>query len=199
MPRVTKKIPKHATKHTKQSTVPNIRRDLELFYTFLRTDRTDAQIKKKFQEIFGMKLSDKRALELKKGQSHAQPKTQKGGMAPLDYSMGSPDKSLSAVPYLQRGFGFANMNSLQELSPKEYLGSTPQMGGKRKTRRQKGGGVADFAASVLAQPFLSSAPMTGLQSAAHLASGQGGLASPLPEVNPIPMSYSGTVFGARLV
>jgi len=177
MPRVTKKIAKHTKDpKAKGKTVPSIRRDLEAFHAFLRTPHTDAQVKKRFRELFGTKLSDKRANELIK--------PQRGGMAPLDYALGSPDKTLSTLPYIQRGFGFANIDSIQEGSPKEYLGSTPQMGGRRKTRqRQRGGGIADFAASVAAQPFLFSSPPTILQSAARLATGQAGLTSPDPTVN----------------
>jgi len=115
--------------------------------------------------------------------------------------MQTPDKALSAVPYVQRGFGFANVNSLTEGSPKEYLGSTPQMGGKRsKTRsKQKGGGIADFAASVGAQPFLSSAPLTMLQAGARLATGQLGLASPHPEINPMSIQAPSFIHGGKLV
>jgi hypothetical protein len=128
-------------------------------------------------------------------------------MAPLDYSMGSPDKALSAVPYVQRGFGFANMSSLTAPNPKEYLGSTEQMGGKRRQKqrqrqtqkRQRGGGIADFAASVTAQPFLFSAPPTMLQAGARIATGQIGLASPHAEINPLSIHPPNFVQGARMV
>lgn len=195
MPRITRKRTAHAAKKT----VPSIRKGFDAFHAFLRTPRSDSEILKKFKEIFGKRLSKDQLLHLLKMKV---PMTQKGGMAPLDYSMGSPDKALSAVPYVQRGFGFANMNSLTEPNPKEYLGSTPQMGGKRRKqtqKRQRGGGVADFAASVGAQPFLFSAPPTILQGAARIATGQVGLNSPHPEINPMSIQPPSYIHGAKTV
>ena len=189
MVRVTRKAKTH------KKAIPSIRKGLETFHAFLRTPRTDKEIQKKFKDLFGKPLSKKHlqsVLTMK-----AAP--QRGGMAPLDYTMGSPDARLSAVPYVQRGWGFANMNSLTEGSPKEYLGSTPQMGGRRTRSRQRGGGIADFAASVTAQPFLSSAPMTILQSAARLSTGQVGLPSPLAEINPISIQPPPFIHGAKMV
>jgi len=200
MPRVTKKMRKH---NMQKKHVPNIRKDLESFHAFLQSPRSDAQVKKRFKEIFGMKLSEKRLIELLKmkhnenGQHNQH--NQRGGMAPLAYTMGSPDPHLSAVPYVQRGFGFANMNGLTEGSPKEYLGSTPQMGGRRSTKKQRGGGIADFAASVSAQPFLSSAPLTSLQAGARLATGQIGLPSSLPEINNPSIHKPNFIHGAQLI
>ena len=118
----------------------------------------------------------------------------------MDYALGSPDATRSTLPYIQRGFGFANVNSLTEGSPKEYLGSTPQMGGKRsekrgsvsnkrldkrmtRSKKQRGGSLADFAAAVGAQPFLMSAPPTMFQAAARISTGQVGLPAPQPEIN----------------
>ena len=180
MPRVTRKrSQKEKGKH-----VPAIRKDIESFHAFLRAPRTDVQVKKRFKELFGTALSNARVDALLKM------RPQKGGMAPLDYQLRSPEVHMSTVPYVQRGFGFANIDTTG-LSPKEYLGSTPQMGGKRKIQkthnkqRQRGGGIADFAASFSAQPFLSSAPLTTLQAGARLATGQVGLPSSLPEINTI--------------
>jgi len=194
MPRVTRKRVT-ATKKT----IPSIRKGFDAFHAFLRTPRSDSEILKKFKEIFGKRLSKEQLLHLLKMKV---PMTQKGGMATLDYSMGSPDKALSAVPYVQRGFGFANMNSLTQPNPKEYLGSTAQMGGKRRKqtqKRQRGGGVASFAASVGAQPFLFSAPPTILQGAARIATGQIGLPSPYAEINPVNIHPPNFVQGAKIV
>lgn len=207
MPRITRKKAKRSTS-VKQKIVPSIRRDFDAFHAFLRVKpRSEAEVRSKFKELFGKGKTltkDHVASLLKMPQQK-----QKGGMAPLDYTMGSPDARLSALPYVQRGFGFANMNSLTEGGPKEYLGMTPQMGGgdgspskKRSSRNkqtQRGGGVADFAASVSAQPFLSSAPLTILQAGARLATGQIGLPSPRAEVNPLSIQPATYVQGAKLV
>ena len=178
MPRITRK---RRTTKQKAKTVPSIRKAFDSFHAFLRTPRSEPEVKKKFKELFGKgKLTKDQIANLLKVPA------QRGGMAPVEYAMGSPDTALSAVPYVQRGFGFANMNSLTEGSPKEYLGSSPQMGGKRKTKsKQRGGGIASFAASVGAQPFLMSAPPTILQAAAYTATGRTGLASPDPSINPM--------------
>jgi hypothetical protein len=189
MVRVTRKA------KTAKKTIPSIRKGLESFHAFLRTPRTDKELQKKFKELFGKPLSKKHLQSV----LAMKPAPQRGGMAPLDYTMGSPDARLSAVPYVQRGWGFANMNSLVEGSPKEYLGSTPQMGGRRTRSRQRGGGIADFAASVTAQPFLSSAPMTSLQAAARLSTGQGGLPSPLAEINPLSIHPPTFIHGGKMV
>lgn len=199
MPRITRK---RSTAKAAKKTIPSIRKGIDSFYAFLRTSRSESDIAKKFKEIFGKRLSKDQLLRLL-----SMKVPQKGGMAPLDYSLGSPDKALSAVPYVQRGFGFANMNSLTEPNPKEYLGSTPQMGGKRGMqrqrqtlkRRQRGGGVADFAAAVGAQPFFSSAPLTILQAGARLATGQVGLPSSHPEINPMSIHPPNFIHGARTV
>lgn len=202
MPRVTRK----RSTSVKHKAVPSIRRDFDAFHAFLRVKpRSEVEVRSKFKELFGkgQKLSKDHVASLLKMPQQKQ----KGGMAPLDYMMGSPDARLSALPYVQRGFGFANMNSLTEGGPKEYLGMTPQMGGfknkasrSKKTRsRQRGGGVADFAASVSAQPFLSSSPLTILQAGARLATGQIGLASPRAEINPLSIQPATYVQGAKLV
>lgn len=193
MPRITRRT-KHGSKSKK--TVPTIRKAFDAFHAFLRTSRTESEIQKKFKELFGKRMSKDHLANVLKMKV-----PQRGGMAPLDYVMQTPDKALSAVPYVQRGFGFANVSSLTEGSPKEYLGSTQQMGGKRsKTRsKQKGGGIADFAASVGAQPFLSSAPLTMLQAGARLATGQLGLASPHPEINPMSIQPPSFIHGGKLV
>ena len=174
MPRITRKKPVRIGK-----VVSSIRKDIESFHKYLLAPRSDAQVKKRFKDIFGGSLSEKRIKDL------LAISPQRGGMAPIDHTMSSPDATLSAVPYVQRGFGFANVNSLTEQSPKEYLGSTPQMGGKRKTRakKQRGGSLADFAAAVGSQPFLMSAPPTMLQAAARISTGQVGLPAPQPEIN----------------
>ena len=194
MPRITRK---RRTNKQKSKTVPRIRKDFDALHSFLRTPRSEAEVRRKFKELFGKgKLTKDQVASMLKMPA------QRGGMAPLDYAMGSPDASLSAVPYVQRGFGFANMNSLTEGSPKEYLGSTPQMGGKRgKThkRKQRGGGVASFAASVGAQPFLMSAPPTIFQAAAHTATGQTGLPSSQAWINPLSIQPPAYIQGGNLL
>uniref|UniRef100_A0A6C0L5S6 Uncharacterized protein n=1 Tax=viral metagenome TaxID=1070528 RepID=A0A6C0L5S6_9ZZZZ len=188
MPRITRKKTVRIGK-----VVSSIRKDIESFHKYLLAPRSDAQVKKRFKDIFGGSLSEKRIKDL------LAISPQRGGMGPIDHMMAPPDVPLSAVPYVQRGFGFANIDSLTEGSPKEYLGSTPQMGGKRGTssnkrgslsnkrmtrsKKQRGGSLADFAAAVGAQPFLMSAPPTMLQAAARISTGQVGLPAPQPEIN----------------
>jgi hypothetical protein len=196
MPRITRR-------KKLERTIPSIRKGIDAFYAFIRTPRPESEILSKFKALFGKSLSKKNLHDMLKKMP---PKAQRGGMAPLGYSMGPPDKALTALPYVQRGFGFANMDSAG-LSPKEYLGSTRQMGGTKrlsrqgqKTRqRQRGGGVADFAAAFSAQPFLSSAPMTILQAGARAATGQIGLNSPHPEINPLRIEPAASIHTARLV
>jgi hypothetical protein len=179
MPRITRKKTVRIGK-----VVSSIRKDIESFHKYLLAPRSDAQVKKRFKDIFGGSLSEKRIKDL------LAISPQRGGMAPIDHTTSSPDATLSAVPYVQRGFGFANIDSLTEGSPKEYLGSTPQMGGKKsktrsktRSKKQRGGSIADFAAAVGAQPFLMSAPPTMFQAAARISTGQVGLPAPQPEIN----------------
>ena len=188
MPRITRKKTVRIGK-----VVSSIRKDIESFHKYLLAPRSDAQVKKRFKDIFGGSLSEKRIKDL------LAISPQRGGMAPMDHTISAPDVPLSAVPYVQRGFGFANINSLTEGSPKEYLGSTPQMGGKRgsvsnkrasgsnkgmtRSKKQRGGSLANFAAAVGAQPFLMSAPPTMFQAAARISTGQVGLPAPQPEIN----------------
>jgi hypothetical protein len=186
MPRITRKKTVRIGK-----VVSSIRKDIESFHKYLLAPRSDAQVKKRFKDIFGGSLSEKRIKDL------LAISPQRGGMAPIDHTISAPDVPLSAVPYVQRGFGFANIDSLTEGSPKEYLGSTPQMGGKRsepkrgekrdkrmtRTKKQRGGSLANFAAAVGAQPFLMSAPPTMFQAAARISTGQVGLPAPQPEIN----------------
>lgn len=197
MPRITRK---RRVTNQKSKTVPTIRKAFDSFHSFLRTPRSEADVRRKFKELFGKgKLTKDQIANLLKMPA------QKGGMAPLDYSVGPPDARLSTVPYVQRGFGFANESSLTAYNPKEYLGSTPQIGGKRRgtqKRRQRGGGIggiADFAASVGAQPFLMSAPPTILQAAAHNSTGQGGLPSSQPWINPLSIHPPTYIQGANIL
>jgi len=194
MPRVTRKKVKRTL--TKQKTVPSIRKGFDAFHAYLRTPRSDSEIAKKFKELFGKKLSKMQVANLL-----AMKMPQKGGMAPLEYSMGSPDHRLSAVPYVQRGFGFANMDSLVAGSPKEYLGSTPQMGGKRSSRRQRGGGgnLVDTAAAFSAQPFGMGAPPSIAQAAAYISTGGNVLPSSNPVINNLSIQPPVFVHGAKLV
>jgi hypothetical protein len=195
MPRITRK--RRNTPKQKSKSVPSIRRAFDAFHAFLRTPRSEADVRKKFKELFGKgKLTKDQIANLQKMPA------QRGGMAPLDYAMGSRDTPLSALPYVQRGFGFANMSSLVEGSPKEYLGSTNQMGGKRnktRSKRQSGGGIADFAASVHAQPFFSSVPLSSLQAAARLSTGQIGLPSSRAEINHLSVTPPTFIQGGRFV
>lgn len=195
MPRVTKKKVRSIT-NQKTKTVPSIRKGFDAFHAYLRSPRSDSEIAKKFKELFGKKLSKQQVANVL-----AMKMPQRGGMAPLDYSMGSPDARLSAVPYVQRGFGFANVNSLTEGSPKEYLGSAPQMGGKRSTRKQRGGGgnLADTAAAFGAQPFGMGAPPSIAQAASYNSTGGNLLPSPNATINPISIRPPVFVHGAKLV
>lgn len=198
MPRITRR-------KKQGQPIASIRKGIDVFYAFLRTPRPESEILSKFKALFGKRLSKTNLHAILKKMP---PKAQRGGMAPLDYSMGSPDKALTALPYVQRGFGFANMDSAG-LSPKEYLGSTPQMGGKRQSRqsrqgqktrqRQRGGGVADFAAAFSSQPFLSSAPPTIMQAGARLMTGQTGLTSPDPVINPLHIQAPNFIHTAKMV
>ena len=194
MPRITRKKVKRTL--TKQKTIPSIRKGFDAFHAYLRTPRSDSEIAKKFKELFGKKLSKVQVANVL-----AMKMPQRGGMAPLDYAMGSPNAHLSAVPYVQRGFGFANMDSLVAGSPKEYLGSTHQMGGKRSSRKQRGGGgnLADTAAAFSAQPFGMAAPPTIAQAAAYTSTGGNLLPSPNPVINTLSIHPPVFVHGAKLM
>jgi hypothetical protein len=205
MPRITKRKVKPSKK-----SVPTIRKAFDAFHSFLAAPRSEAEIQKKFKELFGKRMSKEHLAHVLSMKI-----PQRGGMAPLDYVMESPDKALSALPYVDRGFGFANMNSLTEPNPKEYLGSTqqvgpqmgPQMGGRKGKRNtvkgkrngQKGGGIADMFASIPTQYFSASAPPSIMQAAARLNTGQIGLPSSLPEINPMSIRPQTFIQGAKLV
>jgi hypothetical protein len=193
MPKLTRKV----GNKTKGQPFPPIKRKLDALRKKVSENPSVDDFCKLWKELFGSSLNKKLAKEYIEIVNKSQP-TQKGGNAPLSYEMRLPSGDIHTVPYVQSGFGFANINSVSAGGPKEYLGTSavpadftnefkPMAGGSKKKRmtrskkRQSGGSVFN---SIPGQPFSMSSPPTSAQVFANIAQGRIGIPnSPLPEVN----------------
>lgn len=192
MPKVTRKV----GNKIKGSPFPPIKRKLDALRRKVSENPSVEDFCKLWKELFGSPLNKKLAKEYIDIVNKTP--AQKGGYAPLNYEMRPPAGDINVVPYVQSGFGFANINGVSAGGPKEYLGTSQvpadftnefkAMGGgskkKRMTRskkRQSGGSVFN---SIPGQPFSMSSPPTNLQIISNIANGRIGIPnSPLPEVN----------------
>ena len=185
-------MPKYTRKQGKGHSFPMIRKKLDHVRQSAMKKPTTKEFCAVWKKMFGKPLPEKMAKEyldiLHKVPSQSGGAYGSGG-APVGYEMRLPEGQINTVPYVSSGFGFANMNSLTEGSPKEYLATsavppdaTNKVGGgkKRKTRKQEGG----------SQPFGASIPATISQAFAMTTIGRGLPHSPLPEVNT-------RIYGAR--
>jgi len=181
MPIYTRKAKGHASKG---HSFPEIRKKLDVIRAKALEKTTPEEFSKVWKKMFGKPLPKTLAKEY----LDIVRKPQAGGSAPVGYEMRMPDVQTFTVPYVQSGFGFANIDSVAAGGPKEYLGSSAVppnatnlvggAGGAKKTRKhkqkQKGGS---------GQPFGASIPVTNAQAFAMNLLGRGTPTSPLPEVN----------------
>ena len=194
MPIYTRKAKGHGRHHPKGSndpkghSFPEIRKKLDVIRAKALEKTTPEDFSKLWKKMFGKPLPKSLAKEY----LDIVRKPQTGGSAPVGYEMRMPDVQTFTVPYVQSGFGFANIDSVAAGGPKEYLGSsavppnaTNLVGGAGKTgakntrkqrqrQKQKGGS---------GQPFGASIPVTNAQAFAMNLLGRGTPTSPLPEVN----------------
>jgi len=187
MPIYTRKAKGHGTQGSKGHSFPEIRKKLDVIRAKALEKTTPEDFCKVWKKMFGKPLPKSLAKEyldiVRKPQAGG---SYGGSGAPVGYEMRLPDVQTSTVPYVQSGFGFANIDSVAAGGPKEYLGSSPVppnatnlVGGSKKTRKQrqkkqKGGS---------GQPFGASIPVTNAQALAMNLLGRGTPTSPLPEVN----------------
>jgi hypothetical protein len=181
MPIYTRKAKGQGKHHPRGHSFPEIRKKLDVIRAKALEKTTPEDFCKVWKKMFGKPLPKSLAKEY----LDIVRKPQAGGSAPVGYEMRLPDVQTSTVPYVQSGFGFANIDSVAAGGPKEYLGSSPVppnatnlVGGAKKTRKQrqkqKGGS---------GQPFGASIPITNAQALAMNLLGRGTPTSPLPEVN----------------
>jgi hypothetical protein len=151
MVRKTRKVGKTGKTSKKGMTVPQLRSAFERINTFIQKHGEDVEaFRKEWKKVFGKSISANSAREYfkmmssKKGQKGQ--KTQKGGVAPLDYDLrAGTDIPYGSFPkYVSDGFGFANEDSIAALCGKENI--TPNLpadmgsnkvGGSRKTRKSR--------------------------------------------------------------
>jgi hypothetical protein len=186
MPIYTRKAKKEKQHGSKGHSFPEIRKKLDVVRAKALQKTTPEDFCKVWKKMFGKTLPKALAKEyldiVRKPQAGG---SYGGNGAPVGYEMRLPDVQTSSVPYVQSGFGFANMDSLTAGGPKDYLSSSPVppnatnlVGGAKhtpkKTRKQRGGS---------GQPFGASIPITNAQALAMNLLGRGTPTSPLPEVN----------------
>jgi hypothetical protein len=180
MPIYTRKAKGHGPHAPKGHSFPEIRKKLDVIRAKALEKTSPEDFSKLWKKMFGKPLPKSLAKEY----LDIVRKPQAGGSAPVGYEMRMPDVQTFTVPYVQSGFGFANIDSVAAGGPKEYLGSSPVppnatnlVGGAKKTRKQKKqkGGSG--------QPFGASIPVTNAQAFAMNLLGRGTPTSPLPEVN----------------
>lgn len=217
MVRKTRKINKTIPKSTGGMTVPQLRKSFEHIESYAKKHDISA-FRKEWKKTFGKPISEHAAKDyisfLKSNDSQSGGGTPLAG-APLDYTLragADPSTAAHVPPYVQSGFGFANMDSFRMMSGKEDIspripadmGSNAVGGGKRKTRKfkksQKGGAfpsVSTAVAEMMSRPLaMNSPPHVGndliMASKAHA----GDLSSPRPEVNPLNFTSPPSVYSA---
>lgn len=214
---------KKTRKVNKEMTIPQLRKAFEHMDKY----RDVESFRKEWKKTFGKEITKQSAEDYlryvsTKSKHVSLPHAQKGGAsalgaAPLDYTMrAGTDLPYGSYPqYVASGFGFANQDSLTaqcgketQLFPEPLPGSGCNIlkGGKRKTRKnrkntQKGGALpslATAASEFLSRPAGMSSPPGPIQDASMVWKGVDSLASPRPEINPLPYAYSPTIYNAQV-
>jgi hypothetical protein len=202
---MVRKTRKAAQKKETGMTVPELRRAFERIDTFVARNGSNVEaFRKEWKKTFGKDVSANSAKEYLEFVSSKKSKktknNQTGGMAPLDYDLraGADIPYGSFLPYVSKGFGFANMDSIAAVCGKEDITPVPPAGpsglgsnevkfggGKknrtRKSKKQRGGGVLNNVAELFQRPFLMNSPPTTLQHSQMDVKGYNGFPSPLPE------------------
>ena len=205
----------------KGMTVPQLRKAFEHIETYARKHDVGA-FRKEWKKTFGKSISESAAKDyisfLKTTTHQTGGASQVLGGAPLDYTTragSDPSTAANVPPYVQSGFGFANMDSFRMMGGKEDIspripadmGSNAVGGGKKKYRKtrkfkksQKGGAFPSLSTAVsemMSRPLtMNSPPHVGndliMASKAHA----GDLSSPRPEVNPLNFTSPPAVYSA---
>lgn len=217
----TRKATKANTKVVKSLSVPELRRAFEHIDRFVDTkimrlsekEGVEA-FRKEWKKTFGQ-ISEKAAKDyLHYMRSTATSKKQKGGAvtvlspAALGYDMRAGEGGPIVPPYVVGGLALPADSQIGPSRGAEFplpaanLGTNSfQKGGKRKTRKQKGGALPSFGtalAEFVSRPFGMGAPPTPSQDAQMLMKGYNEFASPRPEVNNLNLMNGRTVFNAAI-
>ena len=217
MVRKTRKINKTIPKSTGGMTVPQLRKSFEHIESYAKKHDISA-FRKEWKKTFGKPISEHAAKDyisfLKSNDSQSGGGTPLAG-APLDYTLragADPSTAAHVPPYVQSGFGFANMDSFRLMSGKEDIspripadmGSRLVGGGKKrktiKKLKQKGGAFPSLSTAVsemMSRPFaMSSPPSSGniitMAAKAHTDD----ITSPRPEINNLPLTQSPSIYSA---
>jgi hypothetical protein len=216
------KTRKAKAKTIKSLSVPELRRAFEHIDRFvdtrvLRLSEKEgvAAFRKEWKKTFGQ-ISEKAAKDYLHYMKSTSSRKQKGGAvtvlspAALGYEMRGGEGGPSVPPYVAGGLALP-MDSQMSASrgvefplPAADTGSNdwkPQAGGKRKTRKQRGGALPSFGtalAELVSRPFGMGAPPTASQDAQMLMKGYNQFPSPRPEINDIGVTHSKTLFNASI-
>jgi hypothetical protein len=214
---------KKTRKVNKTMTIPQLRKAFEHMDRY----RDVEGFRREWKKTFGKEITKQSAQDYLQYVSSKHKGVQSGGAAPLDYTLRAgtdlPYGSFNA--YVGSGFGFANQDSLAAQCGKEAatwptppsgLGCNVLKGGKRtggqeasnilrrktrKTKKQSGGALPSLAAATsefFSRPAGMSSPPGPLQDASMVWKGVDSLASPRPEINPLPYAYSPTLYNAQV-
>lgn len=205
--REAKKTRKHKSK---TMTIPQLRKAFEHMDRF----RDVESFRKEWKKTFGKEITKESAQDYLHYVSSKKGSTQRGGAAPLDYTLraGADLPYGSYNTYVAGGFGFANQDSLTAQCGKETWPSPPsgigcnlQGGGsKRKTRKsnkQKGGALPSLSTALsefMSRPAGMDSPPNAIHDATLTWKGVNTLASPKPEINNLNYTYSPNVHMASV-
>jgi hypothetical protein len=209
------------TKRVKKGgmTIPQLRRAFEHIEGYAKKNNVEA-FRKEWKKTFGKNISESAAkdyLTFVKSQAH-----QSGGGAPLtgaplDYTTragSDPSTAANVPPYVQGGFGFANMDSFRLMSGKEDitpripagLGSNAVTSGGGKTRKlkrkaMKGGAFPSLGTAIaeaMQRPLtMNSPPHVGNDLVMMSKGHTGELTSPRPEINNLDFTVKPGVYSAN--
>ncbi len=204
-------------------TIPQLRKSFEHIETYAKKHDISS-FRKEWKRVFGKQISESAAkdyVSFLKSSSNDSTSQKGGGQvlsgAPLDYTTragADPATAAQVPPYVQSGFGFANMDSFRLMSGKEDI--TPRIpagmgsnevksgGGKKRrtrTKKQKGGAFPSLSTAVsemMSRPFTMNSPPNVLNDLTLAAKGNANLlTSPRPENNNLDFTQPPNVYSAN--
>jgi hypothetical protein len=207
MVRKTRRARPSATKTTTTPlTIPQLRRAFESIDRFVAKSPSVADFQKHWKKTFGKPVSAEAARDYLQFATAAKKTQGGGGPAPIGYELTEPAGAApNSPPYLASGFGFANVPSfISQCGTVDVKNPVPagigsnHVGGKRRSRKQKGGTLSSAFAEFTSRPFGMLTPPTQAQDLQSLAHGNNTLASPRPEFSTFDFARPQIVFGATL-
>ena len=187
-------------------TVPELRRSFEHIDTFLHKNSVSVPaFRKEWKKVFGTELTDKVASEYIDFMKLQGKKVHKGGAA-IGYEMTPGTGSPSVPAYIAGGMAlpadgvYETCGKNPFVPPAASTGSN-LVGGKRKTRKQRGGAFPTLQTAFsefLQRPLAMGSPPSAGNDLMMLSKGYTQFASPRPEINNPSIPQALPIYNGRI-